>query len=81
MEVEYSASLGYVYTITLQDNWFEGGCGYIIEQTLTNGQKWFITGGEGNQYAIVDGVCVYGFIYPLKMLDVGCSLTFYKIKP
>ena len=80
-QVTYYASLGYSYIITLEDDWLESDCGYIIEQTGTDGSTWFVTGGALNQFAVRDGICVYGFVYALNNFAPGCSLTFYKIKP
>lgn len=81
MRIDYSASLGYSYTISIIDSWFEEGCGYSVEQTTSTGTKWFITGGELNMLGVTDGGCVYGFTIASKMLDYGGFLTFYKIKP
>ena len=91
-QVTYYASLGYSYIVTLEDDWFESDCGYIIEQTGTAAwppyneisgdvSTWFVTGGVLNQFAVRDGICVYGFVYALNNFAPGCLLTFYKIKP
>jgi hypothetical protein len=81
MTIDYSSALGlYFYLISLQDNWFEKGCGYVCEQNYLDGTSYFVSGGDINQFSIFDGGCVYGFTSISNTLEIGCSIIFYKIK-
>ena len=77
----YYTSLGYSYTITITDSWFEANCGYMCELTDSSGVSFFLNGGAVNMLGAGNGFCVYGFVYSTNDYHYGATATFYKIKP